>query len=58
MGLDDKKLPHLNPEGSEKERRDPINTVMNVNDEIPVKYSGRFIPINEAVVKFGFRRRL
>jgi hypothetical protein len=48
----------LNPEGSEKERRDPINTVMNVNDEIPVKYSGRFIPINEAVVKFGFRRRL
>ncbi len=48
----------LNADGSEKERRDPVNTVMNVNVETPVRFSGRLVPIKDAVRKFGFSRKL
>ena len=48
----------FNPDGSEKERRNPVDTVMNVNVEVPVRFSGRLVPIKDAVRKFGFRRKL
>ena len=48
----------LNPDGSEKERREPVDSVMNVNVEVPIKFSGRLMSIKEAVSKFGFRRKL
>lgn len=46
----------LSPDGSEKERRTPVDTPSNINGEVPVKWSGRKIPIKDAVRKFSFRR--
>lgn len=46
----------LNPDGSEKERRAPIDIASNINGEIPVRWSGRKIPIKDAVRRFSFRR--
>jgi hypothetical protein len=48
----------FNPDGTEKERRDPVDTVMNVDVETPVRFSGRLVSIQDAVQKFGFRRKL
>jgi hypothetical protein len=48
----------FNPDGTEKERRDPVDTVMNVDVETPVRFSGRLVSIQDAVRKFGFRRKL
>ena len=48
----------LNPDGSEKERREPVDTAQNVNVEQPVRWTGKKIAINEAVRRFAFRRRL
>jgi len=48
----------LNPDGSEKERREPVDSVMNVNVEVPIKFSGRLMSIKDAIGKFGFRRKL
>ena len=48
----------FNPDGSEKERRTPVDTVMNVNVETPVRFSGRLVPIKEAVRKYSFRSKL
>lgn len=44
------------PDGTEKERRAPVDTVGNVNAEQPVRWTGRKVPIAEAVRKFAFRR--
>jgi hypothetical protein len=48
----------LNPDGSEKERRDPVDTAQNVNVEQPVRWTGKKIAIKDAVRRFAFRRRL
>jgi hypothetical protein len=46
----------LNPDGSEKERRSPVDVASNINSEVPVRWSGRKIPIKDAVRRFSFRR--
>ena len=48
----------LNPDGTEKERRDPVDAVANVNAELPVRWTGRKVPIQDAVRRFSFRRAL
>jgi len=48
----------LNPDGTEKERRDPVDAVANVNAELPVRWTGRKVPIMDAVRRFSFRRAL
>jgi hypothetical protein len=47
-----------NPDGTEKERREPVDSVANVNETVPVRWSGRKIPIADAVRRFAFRRRV
>ncbi len=48
-----------NPDGTEKERRDPDDIPGNVNDEIqPVRWTGMKIPKAEAVHRFVFKRTL
>ena len=48
----------LNPDGSEKERRTPVEVDMNVNGEVPVRFSGRLVPIKDAVRRFAFKRKV
>jgi hypothetical protein len=48
----------LNPDGSEKERRSPVEVDMNVVAEVPVRFSGRLVPVNDAVKRFAFKRKL
>ncbi len=48
----------VNPDGSERERRQPEDVAANVNDELPVQWTGRKMPKSEAVRKFAFRRTL
>lgn len=45
-------------DGAEKERRDPIDIDSNVDDESPVRWTGRKVPIVDAVRRFMFRRTL
>lgn len=47
-----------NPDGTEKERRDPVDVVANIDDDHPVRWSGRKIPMTDAVHRFVFRRSL
>jgi hypothetical protein len=45
------------PDGSERERRDVGEPVLaNVNEEAPVRWTGRKLRKNEAVTRFAFRR--
>ena len=46
------------PDGGEKERRDPVDVESNVDDERPVRWTGRKVPIADAVRRFMFRRSL
>jgi len=46
------------PDGTEKERREPVDSTANVNEATPVRWSGRKIPIADAVRRFAFRRRV
>lgn len=48
----------FNPDGTEKERRDPVDTESNVNLEVPVRWTGKRIPLVDAVRRFAFRRSL
>ncbi len=48
----------INADGTEKERREPLETIANVNTELPVRWSGRKILLAEAVKRFAFRRRM
>jgi hypothetical protein len=48
----------LNPDGTEKERRVPVDIASNVNSEMPVRWTGRKVPIKDAVRRFSFRRCL
>lgn len=45
-----------NPDGSEKERREPQEISANVNTELPVKWTGKKISLVDAVRRFCFRR--
>ena len=45
-----------NPDGSEKERRELSKTLANIAVEIPLQWTGRKFPIDEAVRKFVFTR--
>jgi hypothetical protein len=45
-------------QGDEKERRDPIDTLSNVDTAAPVRWTGKKIPVTEAVRRFAFQRRL
>jgi hypothetical protein len=47
-----------NPDGSEKERRDPVDTESNVDAEVPVRWTGKKIPLTDAIRRFVFRRTL
>jgi hypothetical protein len=46
------------PDGSEKERREPVDAVANVNADSPIRWTGRKVPIATAVRRFAFRRRV
>ena len=48
----------VNADGTEKERRDPVDVASNVNVEEPVRWTGRKVPIKDAVRRFSFRRSL
>lgn len=45
-------------DGSEKERRAPVDVDANVDDENPMRWTGRKFPISDAVRRFVFRRSL
>lgn len=44
------------PDGEERERREPRDEPANVNDETPVRWSGRKMPKRDVVRRFSFRR--
>lgn len=44
--------------GAETERRDPVDTPATVNDDIPLRWTGRAMPIGDVVRRFAFRRTL
>jgi hypothetical protein len=44
----------LNPDGTERERRPRRKLPQNINAEIPVRWTGKFIKKDEAVSKFVF----
>ena len=48
----------FNPDGSEKERRAPVEVDMNINSEVPVRFSGRLVPIKDAVRRYAFKRKV
>jgi hypothetical protein len=48
----------LNADGTEKERREPVDASSNINGETPVRWTGRKLPIKDAVRRFSFRRRV
>ena len=48
----------VNADGTEKERREPVETDANVNAESPVRWTGRKIPLADALRRFAFKRRL
>ena len=46
------------PDGSETGRREPVETPATVNDDIPLRWTGRKMPIGDVVRKFAFRRSM
>jgi len=48
----------FDPQGEEKERRVPIDTLSNVDTAAPIRWTGKNIPVTEAVRRFAFQRRL
>ncbi|MCD7962153.1 MAG: hypothetical protein LUF90_01070 [Rikenellaceae bacterium] len=47
----------INPDGTEKERRDINKVPSNVNSEIPLKWTGKRFKKDEAIRKFIFTRK-
>ena len=45
-------------DGSEVERRTPVDIAPNVNEEVPIKWTGRLIPRAELVRKFAIKRSM
>ncbi len=48
----------LEPDGSEKERRDPVDVEGNVNDALPIRWSKMRMKRLDMVRRFAFRRTL
>ena len=46
------------PTGEEKERRDPENIPANVDDELPVRWTGKKMPKASVAVNFAFKRTI
>ena len=46
------------PDGKEVERRTPVEIAPNVNEEIPVKWTGKLIPRADLVRKFAIKRSM
>lgn len=46
------------PDGEERERREPRDEPANVNDDLPVRWTGRKLPKRDVVRRFGFRRTM
>lgn len=44
------------PDGSERERKEASNTPGNVNEELPVRWTGRKLARGKAATRFAFRR--
>lgn len=47
-----------NADGSERERREPKDVPANVNDELPIRWTGRKMDLGDIVRKFAFKRTL
>jgi hypothetical protein len=48
----------LGPDGEEKERRPPLDTPANVNDELPIRWTGREMPRGKVVSRFLLSRSM
>ena len=48
----------INPDGSEREQREPVEVEANVHEEFPIIWSGKKMPITEAIKKFVFRKTI
>ncbi len=48
----------LGADGQEKSRREPLDREANVSGEVPVRWTGRTLPLAEAARRFAFRRTL
>ena len=46
------------PDGKEVERRTPVEIAPNVNEEIPVKWTGKLIPRADLVRKYAIKRSM
>lgn len=46
------------PDGSEIERRTPVEVAPNVNEETPIKWTGKLIPRSELIRKYAIKRTL
>ncbi len=46
------------PLGEERERREPVDVPPTVDSDLPARWTGRQIPVGEAVRRFAFRRSL
>lgn len=46
------------PDGKEVERRTPVEIAPNVNEEVPVKWTGKMIPRTELLRKYGIKRTM
>ncbi len=45
-------------DGSETERRTPVDIAPNVNEDVPIKWTGRLIPRADLVRKFAIKRSM
>ena len=46
----------MNPDGTERERRELAKTAGNVNQQMPLRWTGRMFPREEALRRFVFTR--
>jgi hypothetical protein len=46
------------PDGKEVERRTPVEIAPNVNEDMPVKWTGKLIPRTELLRKYGIKRTM
>jgi len=48
----------INPDGSERVQREPVEVEPNVHEEVPIVWSGKKIKVTEAIRKFVFRKTI
>jgi len=46
------------PDGKELERRTPVEVAPNVNEDVPVKWTGKFIPRSDLLRKYAIKRTM